>query len=318
MRIKQKLFLLLMSVLFVVSINAQDETIRVETDLVTVNIALTDAKEMPVKGLRLEQFELFDNNVKQQISHFSAAKSPVSFGIVYDMHPTTTDRTKAVLDSLKAFTKELGAVDRFFMIAFNDRGNLNIDFIPTVEQVQNQLKRSDPRSLYDAIFLASDKLADSKNLKRTLLIISDSADGNSLHSFDDLSKHLKGLDLQIYAMIFDETEMKRFSDITEAGSSRRRIASDATKSERIALEGLTIKSGGTSSFPLSENAQDLYEFYQQINSEMRDFYTLSFYPKVSSDGKWHELKIGLRGVKDSKKFALTYRQGYQSSRPRER
>jgi len=45
------------------------------------------------------------------------------------------------------------------------------------------LKRSEPTSLYDAIYLAEEKLRASKNLKRTLLVISDSADHNSRHSF---------------------------------------------------------------------------------------------------------------------------------------
>ena len=98
--------LLLIGVLSVTAINAQDEEqIRVETNLVTVNVAIRDQQGKPVKGLRQEQFEIFDNKTKQQISHFSAEDAPVSFGIVYDMHPTTVERTTAVLESLRAFTK---------------------------------------------------------------------------------------------------------------------------------------------------------------------------------------------------------------------
>jgi hypothetical protein len=39
---------------------------------------------------------------------------------------------------------------------------------------------------------------------------------------------------------------------------------------------------------------------------------LCFYP-AETDGEWHELRIGLRSVKGSKGFGLTYRQGYQGS-----
>ncbi len=313
MTIKQKLLLILIGALTVVAVKAQDEPIRVETDLVTVNVALTDKQGKPVKGLRQEQFEVFDNKTKQQISHFSAEEASVSFGIIYDMHPTTAERTTAVLDSLSAFTKNLGADDRFFIVAFNETGNLNLDFIPTVEQIQNNLKRSEPTSLYDAIYLAADKLRASKNLKRTLLVISDSADHNSRHSFSDLSKQLKTLDAQIYAVIFDEREMWTYSEITPGrGSRRRRISGDASRLDRVALEELTMKSGGTSHFPATESGQDLYRIYSQIAAEMREFYTLSFYPTDAADGKWHNLRIGLRSVEGSKRFALTYRQGYQS------
>ena len=112
-------------------------------------------------------------------------------------------------------------------------GNLNLDFIPTIEQIQNQLNRKDPTSLYDAIYLAADKLRQSKNLKRTLLVISDSADKNSRHSFSELSKQLKSFDVQIYAVIFDESEMRSFSDITRGGKFRRRISSDDQRASLI-------------------------------------------------------------------------------------
>ncbi len=311
MQIKQNLLLLLMVVLSVVPINAQDKPILVETNLVTVNVALTDKQGKSVKGLRQEQFEVFDNKLKQQISHFSAENASVSFGIVYDMHPTTIERTTAVLDSLRAFTKNLSADDRFFIVAFNESGNLNLDFVPTVEQIQNNLKRSEPNSLYDAIYLAANKLRESKNLKRTLLVISDSADHNSRHSFSDLSKQLKTLDVQIYALVFDEAEMWTYSDITR-GKKRSRLSNDASSLDRAALQELTLKSGGTSLYPATENTLELYKIYNRIDSEMREFYTLSFYPSEAADGKWHDLRIGLRSVEGSKRFALTYRQGYQS------
>jgi len=77
---------------------AQDEPIQIDTNLVTLNVVVKDARGNFVKNLKAEQFEIFDNEAKQQISQFSAEESAVSFGIVYDMHPTTDERTKAVLE----------------------------------------------------------------------------------------------------------------------------------------------------------------------------------------------------------------------------
>lgn len=289
-----------------------DETVRSETDLVTVNVAVRDGQGKFVEGLRAEQFEIFDNRTKQEIAYFSAAEAPVSYGIVYDMHPTTEARTTAVLDSLRAFTKEFGADDRFFVVAFNERGYLNTDFVPTLEQLQKNMKPAEPRSLYDAIYLAADKLRGSKNLKRTLLVISDSADHGSRHNFSDLSKQLKSFDVQVYAVIFDDSEMWSYADMTR-GERRRRVSDEVNPLDRAALEDLTMKSGGAANFPNSENERELYQIYRRIDREMRRFYSLSFYP-AQTDGKWHDLRIGLRSVTGSKKFALTYRQGYQSGR----
>ena len=311
MKFTEFLSIFIVITLLVINAGAQDEPIRTRTDLVTVNVAILNEQGMFVQGLRKEQFEIFDNKEKQEIAYFSAADAPVSYGIVYDMHPTTEERTAAVLDSLRAFTKQLGADDRFFVVAFNERGYLNLDFVPSSEQITKNLKPAEPRSLYDALYLAADRLRASVNLKRVLLVISDSADHQSRHDFADVTKQLKTFDVQVYAVIFDESQMWKYGDVT-SGKPRRRIYDDANPLERAALEDLTLKSGGTANFPMTASGAELYQIYRRIDWEMRRFYSLSFYP-AEADGKWHDLRIGLRSVKGSKKFALTYRQGYQSA-----
>lgn len=320
MKFKQSISIFIITIFAVIASNAQDETIRVETDLVTVNVAVTDKQGNPVKNLQKEQFEIFDNKTKQKIEYFSAETSPVKYGIVYDMHPTTTERMTAVLESLRAFTKNLPTEDRFFLTAFNHYGSLNLDFIPTPEQIEKNLnfgnKTREPNSLYDAIFAAAGKLRESKSQKKTLLIISDGADHNSRHSVSDLSKQLKSFDVQIYAVIFDESQIWNYSDITRGGNRRGRISGDASQLDRAVIQDLTLKSGGAANYPANENSVELYRIYSRIAQEMREFYTLSFYPGEAANGKWHNLHVNLRDVEGSKKFALTYRQGYQSPVPK--
>lgn len=86
---------------------AQDEPVRVDTNLVTINVTVSGKRGAYVKGLTRENFEVLDNRVKQQIDEFSAEESAVSFDIVYDMHPATDERTAAVLAALKQFAKSL-------------------------------------------------------------------------------------------------------------------------------------------------------------------------------------------------------------------
>lgn len=291
---------------------AQDE-IKVETNLVNLSVAVTDAKGNYVEGLQKEQFEIFDNGIKQEITHFSAADAPVSYGIVYDMHPTTDERTTAVLESLREFIKLLKAEDDFFTITFNRRGSLILDFVPNLEQVETSLdgKYSQPNALYDAVFLGAEKLSKSRNLKRVLLVITDSADHQSEHKFRDILKKMKTFDAQVYAVLWDEADDWKYRDITRPDNSRRRISSDATELDRAALQELALRTGGTMRSPTAQNAQELFRIYRQIAFETGRQYTLGFYTE-KADGKWHDLKIKLRSVEGGKKMALTYRTGYQS------
>jgi len=79
----------------------QDEPVRGETNLVSINVAVADAEGKPVSGLSRDQFKVLDNNVGQEIEQFSTQGAGVTFGNVNDMHPTTSERTAAVLDGLR-------------------------------------------------------------------------------------------------------------------------------------------------------------------------------------------------------------------------
>jgi VWFA-related protein len=315
-----KLQVILSTLFLLTGAPAQEETIRVDTNLVTLNIMVTDSKGKAVKGLKPEQFEIFDNRTRQKIEYFSAGVSPVTFGIVYDMHPTTTERAAAILDSLKQFTGGLAERDDFFIVAFNDRTSLNLDFIPTFEQVERQTslasaKKNEPRALYDAIYLAADKLRSRGGSKKTLLIISDSADHQSRHSFSDLRKIIKSFDVQIYAVILDAESRWNYLDLTATGRTRGGRYNDVNALDRVKLSDLTLKSGGTSHFPVAETIRELLDIYRKISAEMAEQYTISFTPG-ERDGKWHDLRVGLRDAPGSGKFTLVYRQGYQSPLPK--
>ncbi len=309
--------LILLMTLFVTPLSAQDETIRIETDLVNVSVTVLDKNGDFIKGLTNENFEIFDNGIKQKIEYFSAEDAGVSYGIVYDMHPTTDERTQAVLESLREFTNGLRDRDDFFTLVFSQTGSLILDFVPTAGQINTHLsgKFRQPNALYDAIYLATDKIRERRNLKKVLLIITDSADHNSEHRFNDILGNLKTLDTQVYAVVWDASEQWNYADITRNGITRKnRVSSDASGLDRAALAELAFRTGGTMQSPTVQNAGELFKIYTQISQEAQKMYSIGFYPE-RSDGKWHELVVKLRSVKKSRKPVLTYRPGYQSPKP---
>ena len=149
------------------------------------------------------------------------------------------------------------------------------------------------------------------------MIITDSADHHSKHSLSELESEFKSFDVQIYAVIWDEAEQFSYSDIIRDGRRRRDISSDATSLDRVAMLGLTLKNNGTSQTPTVQNAQELYRIYSQIGFEMRQQYTIGFYPETN-DGKRHQLKIVLRPAdKKIKGLTMSYRLSYQSPPPKQ-
>lgn len=297
--------------LFAAAAIAQDDTIRVATNLVTLNVSVSDKTGKAATGLKLSDFRLTDNGKPQEIETFSDAAAPVSYGIVYDQHPTTDDQARSVLAALKQFTSRLGSSDDFFVTVFNDRGSLTTEFVPTIDQIGRQAEGG-ARSLFDAIFAASDRMAKARNHKRVLLVLTDGADHNSQHSYKELRNHLRSVNLPVYAITFSNNDRTMFgySDIFRDGPRGRILYGEADALDRGAIAELSKTSGGQAYDGNMRNQIYLATLCTMVGEEVRSQYVLGFYPDAL-DGKYHKLKVTVVGQKE-KKLKIGSRKGYQS------
>jgi len=83
----------------------QQETIRIKTDLVTLDALVTDKKTREIiRNLTIQDFELFEDDAKQQIEHFSQDKLPLSVVLLLDIspsvHPVIEEIQKGALQAL--------------------------------------------------------------------------------------------------------------------------------------------------------------------------------------------------------------------------
>jgi Ca-activated chloride channel family protein len=292
-----------------------DDPIRVETNLVTLNIAVTDRSGNYVKGLQKKDFQIFDNNFPQVIDEFSAEEAPVTFGIIYDLHPTTDERSRNVLESLRRFTKELKAKDNFFVTVFNERGSLTTDFVPTNEQIQTNLsgaKPTTPNSLYDAIFAASGKIRERKNSKQVLLVLTDGEDHSSHHSLKELRLHLRSVNLPIYTIAFHDENKRQwgYTDIHRNQTRQTLGLAETNELNQAALAEISKTSGGQTFQREIQSRFFIYAICKKIQTEVENQYVLGFYAN-SFDGKWHKLKVRVNGEKN-KSLRVSNRRGYQN------
>src|SRR5499426_250055 len=89
----------------------QHETIKIKTDLVTLDALVTDKKTREIiRNLTLQDFELFEDDAKQQIEHFSQDKLPLSVVLLLDIspsvHPVIEEVHKGALQALEHLKPE--------------------------------------------------------------------------------------------------------------------------------------------------------------------------------------------------------------------
>lgn len=304
------------AVLLLISMNVlgQDDVVKVETGLVSVNVTVSDRNGGHVRGLSREDFTITDNGIVQKIETFSAEDAAASFGIIYDLHPTTDDRTANVLAAIGMFTNELREGDDFFVTVFNEKGSLTTTFVPTRDQLDRHLAADaseKTNSLYDVIFAASEKLSHSENSKKVLIVMTDGADNSSHHSLKKLKEHLRAVNLPVYSLTFDSGDARRatYSDLFRNGPRERIDVGGATAIDRALIEDVSRSTGGGSAVAESRDTAYLAAMGKRLLNDVRSQYVIGFVPGAS-DGKWHDLNVSLKSGK--KGLKISSRKGYQS------
>ena len=108
-----------------------NRTIRVDVDLVLVNVTVTDRLNRFVQGLSKEHFQVFEDKVEQEIATFSGEDTPVSLGIILDKSgsmgvtkPRATDsRSPSIFEEDRTYAfqclKDGIRGDEYFLIEFS-------------------------------------------------------------------------------------------------------------------------------------------------------------------------------------------------------
>ena len=276
-----------------------DDKIILGTGVVNVIVSVTDPYGRFVTGLTKEHFEIFDDKVKQQIAHFTDDDAPVSLGIVYDVSGSMKERIGRSIRALRRFIETSHDDDDFFLIGFNDRAKLVQDYTTSGDSILGHLMFVQPRgstALYDAAYIAVEKVQQGRHSKKALLIVSDGQDNNSRYTYKELRNRVKEADVQIYAI-----------GITDP-------ASDSLSGfGRSILEEMTRMTGGRAFFPNAYNEAELVEICTRIALELRHQYSVGYYPTdMHSEAKWHKVQVKVNPPRGLGRLSLSYKDGYQS------
>jgi len=270
--------------------------LRVDVNLVLVPMTVTDPMNRLVTGLERENFEIFDNNQPQAIKTFSTDDAPLTIGIVFDLSGSMGSKFIRARKALSEFLRTCNPQDEFFVVGFNDRPAVIVDYTSDVDDVEARmvmLKPENRTALIDAIYLGMNKLREAKYDRKALLIISDGGDNRSRYTEGELRKVVRESDVQIYSIgVFDvyapTTEEQLgpmlLTDVCEMTGGRMFKVSDVT---------------------------ELGDIASRISAELRNEYVIGYRPsEVKKDGNWRKLKVRLTPPPGLPQLTVHFRQGY--------
>jgi Ca-activated chloride channel family protein len=277
--------------------NIYRDTIRTNVDLVLVPVTVTDPMNRIVVGLQPRNFQLYEGKQSQEIKHFSREDAPVSLGVILDISGSMATKMERAREAVLKLLEASNPQDEFFLVTFSDTPHLVQNFTQTIGDVQQQLLFARPKgstALFDAIYVALDKMKEAKYSRKALLLISDGGDNHSRYTENEVKSQIKESDVLIYSVgVFD----RHFA-------SREELLGPQLLTEISAVTGAQCYT--------LDNPNDLPAITRHIGLELRNQYVLAYNPNASkNDGKWRQIKVKLTLLpKSLPKLHVYARTGY--------
>ena len=270
-------------------------------DLVSLHVTVTDKRGDLVTTLNKNNFEVYENKTRQDISLFSRADIPVSAGLVIDNSGSMREKRAQVNAAAMTFDKTSNPEDEMFVVNFNDEYYLDTpgEFTNDPKALDEALSRINTHgstALYDAIVGSLNHLKKGHRDKRVLLLVTDGDDDASRLTFTDAIRAAQKSDAAIYAIgIFSQDD--RDHD--------KRMVRHSTK----VLKELAEATGGRAYFPA--NLSQVTPICQEVAREIRSQYTIGYYPtNMAHDGSFRIVSVKVIPPKGVGKLDVLTRAGY--------
>jgi|SRR5215813_1546274 len=192
--------------------SSQVETLKIDTNLVTIPVIATDAGGLFVGDLRQEEFNIFEDDIKQDIAFFATVNTPFQVILMIDTSASTEGKLRQIQDAAVAFVDQLKPADRVKVISFdNELRDLN-EFTNDRQELRSAIMKTrsgQGTRLYDAVDLALSTIRPIQG-RKAIVLFTDGVDYHSDSSTFDGT--LRGLDEEgviVYPIRYDtrvETE----------------------------------------------------------------------------------------------------------------
>ena len=263
-------------------------SISLESNLVVLDVLVTDEDGNVLGNLKKENFRVLDNGKPQIITHFAPTDDPITIVILMEYSGLAYDyfAYKAAYWGSR-FLNHLDGKDWIALITYDMRPTIQVDFTRNKAEVQDALGTLsypgfNEANLFDAVLDTLEKLEHVQG-KKSILLITTGVDTFSKASLDETFNRLKQSDVTVFCVGVAESEYQ----MAEMRSGASAIGYLQSKNQLQTFANLT---GGTAYFPRFEG--EIPDIFSSVVGFLRNEYDLGFSPsKETLDGKYHKLKV---------------------------
>ena len=261
-----------------------DDVIRVKTTLVNSPVLVIGRDGKFVPTLRREDFEVYENGVKQEIAYFAPVENPFTVAILIDTSRSALFDLQDIRDAATAFVDKMRPNDRALVIAFST--DVTVVAEPTSDHAALHRAISDIRPggntrVYDALnFALAERLAKIEG-RTAVLLFTDGVDNDShTATFESALQQAARADALIYPVQFSTYDyIKARSPSSKFQPPPGTGFSEADYQKADVFLHQLANTSGTGVYPAFD-ISDLDRAIESIVDELHNEYSIGYYPRT--------------------------------------
>ena len=277
-----------------------EDVLRIDTDLVLVDVTVTDAEGKPVRGLRPEDFKLYEDGDERPVAFLNVerrggAERPVAVVFAVDVSGSMTSEEMARLQTaMRAFSDKLSnRPASFALMSFGMSARVLQNFTSDPRKLDHALERLAHEAnglstqTYDAIddavrLLARDapRTRDHRLMKRAVVVVTDGFPVGDTVAPSTVIERANQAEVSVYSVT-----LPSYSRLLASASPER-----APLPTPLDVSGLVEKTGGTNVYA---DEKDYEPLFKSLAEEVTSTYVLAFYPPEEKrrDGRSHTIRV---------------------------
>jgi len=250
---------------------------KARSDLVVLNVAVTDARGGFVSGLPRDAFKIIDEGQPQKIEFFAEQDAPATIGLLIDASGSMLENRDRVIAGITEFAKASHPDDEFLPLIFNEqmtsvlsKKRFTSDPMELRDVLTATLAARGRTAFHDALAQAVGEVGHGRYERKVLIVLSDGGDNASKLSLDQAFDRVLASNVVIYSIALIDP-----------------LALDKNPK---ALRRLADGTGGLAFEPA--NVSVVSRAFQSIAHDIRSRYTVAYAPPDSkTDGSLRRVRV---------------------------
>ena len=287
--------------------------ISVAVDLVSLQVLVTDLKGNVITGLKPEHFAIYEDNVKQEITHFSPVEANITAVLLVEYSRLVTPYIYDVWNAIYTFANSLRPGDWVAVIGYDMRPTILADFTQDRNKLMDALRRFNypafsESNLSDALIDTLDRVEEMEG-KVAVILVSSGLDTFSKHTYDEALKKCKTANASVYPIGTGQNFRLRYEPYMSPGTNMDFLMADNR------LRSFAEFTGGEAYFP--RFVTEMPSIFNNISALLRNQYSIAYASSnTKKDGKFRKIRADvtadINGDGKPDKVKVMTRKGYLS------